>query len=79
MAPQKREQLSLRQGQGFIEKPTDLNLNSEEKFRLSKYKTSFFEPYILVSIEIIDGTNTSNIIFEYDIKNKKGSNFVYEI
>lgn len=64
---------------GSYRKLNDLNLGDDEKFKLSKFKTSFFQPYILVSIEIMQGDSESKIIFEYDIKNKKGLNFVYEI
>ena len=56
-----------------------LNLNTTELERLHRFKTSFFEPFILVEIEIRQNDSISNIQFEYDIKNKKGSNFVYEI
>jgi len=44
-----------------------------------KFKTSFFEPYIYVVINIEQNKNNAIISFEYDIKKKKGSNFVYEI
>ncbi len=58
---------------------TSLNLNTDELEKLHRFKTSFFEPFILVEIEIRQNDTVSNIQFEYDIKNKKGSNFVYEI
>lgn len=56
-----------------------LNLNTDELEKLHRFKTSFFEPFVLVEIEIRQKDSISNIQFEYDIKNKKGSNFVYEI
>ncbi|MBT5935862.1 hypothetical protein [Sulfurimonas sp.] len=56
-----------------------LNLDTNELEKLHKFKTSFFEPFLLVEIEIRQNNSISNIQFEYDIKNKKGSNFVYEI
>jgi hypothetical protein len=54
---------------------------SDEELKLVKdiFQTSLFEPYIDVKIIILQGANSSEIEFEYDIKKKKGSNFVYEI
>jgi len=69
----------LSYGAGSYKKLDDINLNSGERFKLSKFNTSFFQPHILVSIEIMQNKSESKIIFEYDIKSKKGSNFVYEI
>ena len=54
---------------------------SDEELDIVKniFKTSLFEPYIYVTISILQNGNGSKIKFEYNIKNKKGSNFVYEI
>ncbi len=57
----------------------DLDLSEEEKVSLAKFQTSFFEPYVDVKIEISQKDSTANIRFEYDIKSKKGSNFVFEV
>ncbi len=57
-----------------------INLSDEELNRVrDKFKTSFFEPYIDVVITIFQNSNDAKIEFEYDIKKKEGSNFVYEI
>lgn len=57
----------------------DLGLSEIEKASLSEFKTSFFEPYIYVKIEITQKGSTANIAFEYDIQSKKGSNFVFDV
>jgi hypothetical protein len=57
----------------------DLDLSQEEQQNLSKFKTSFFEPFLLVTIEIIQEDNSAKISFEYDINSQKGKNFVLEI
>ncbi|QSZ40701.1 hypothetical protein GJV85_00725 [Sulfurimonas aquatica] len=57
----------------------DLDLSPDEKLRLAEFKTSFFEPIVYVELEIRKDTSSSTIGFEYDIKTKKGSNFVYDI
>ncbi len=57
----------------------DLALSEEEEVSLAKFQTSFFEPYIDVKIEVSQKNSTANIRFEYDIKLKKGSNFVFEV
>ncbi len=57
----------------------DLDLSEEEKVSLARFQTSFFEPYVDVKIEISQKDSTANIRFEYDIKLKKGSNFVFEV
>ncbi len=69
----------LSDGGGFYTKIKDLDLNSEEEENLKLFKTSFFEPILYVEIEITENELHSKISFEYDIKKKKGSNFVYEI
>lgn len=57
----------------------DIGLSDDEKLRLAKFDTSFFEPYVDVRLNIMQDKQSANIRFEYDIKNKKGTNFVYEI
>ena len=66
--------------EGSYDSFDDLGLNKKEINVLKyKFKTSFFEPYIYVVINIEQNKNNAIISFEYDIKKKKGSNFVYEI
>ncbi len=57
----------------------DLDLMDEEKTALARYETSFFEPFIDVVLTVIQDDISAEIRFEYDIENKKGSNFVYDI
>jgi len=57
----------------------DLGLNDDEKVMLLRFKTSFYEPYIDVKINIIQKNMEANIRFEYNIKLKRGSNFVFEV
>ena len=57
----------------------DTELSEDEKLMLSRYKTSFFEPYIYVKVEIIQSDHSAKIEFEYDLKQKKGTNFSYDI
>ena len=46
---------------------------------LENFKTSYFEPYIDVRLEIIQDMLSAKIVFEYDIVKRKGYNFHYEI
>ena len=69
----------LTNGAGSYTDLTSLNLNSDELERLALFDTSFFEPILFVKVEISQNGSTSKINFEYDIKEKKGSNFVYDI
>jgi len=71
------EELTL--GAGSYSKLKDLGLSTDEESMLDRFKVSCFEPYLDINIEIIQNSNTAKIHFEYDIKNKKGSNFSYEI
>ncbi len=57
----------------------ELALSDEEKKALQIFQTSFYEPYIDVKLEIIQKDVSVNIRFEYNIKLKKGSNFVFEV
>jgi len=66
-------------GGGSYANVSDLNLSSEESILLGYFETSFYEPLLDVRVEIREGSLSSKIRFEYDMKTKKGSNFVYEI
>ncbi len=56
-----------------------LGLSYDEKKMLKRFKTSFYEPYLYVTVKINGLKNHAKIAFEYDIKKKKGSNFVFQI
>jgi len=58
---------------------SDIGLSEEEIKALDKFQPSFFQQHVYVEIEIIQKNLSSAISFEYDIKEKKGSNFVFEI
>lgn len=75
----KQRAKEIRLGAGAYKTVADLNLNSYEREKLLRFKTSFFEPFLFVKIEIRQNNIRAQISFEYDIKKKKGSNFVYEI
>ena len=64
---------------GSYSKVEDLLLSEDEKLTLSNFNVSYYEPYLDVKVEINEGSSSSKVRFEYDMKNKKGSNFVYEI
>ncbi|WP_324170595.1 hypothetical protein [Sulfurimonas sp.] len=63
----------------IYESEADIDLSEKETEILTKFNTSIFEAYIYVQLRIIQDNQSANIRFEYDIENKKGSNFVYEI
>jgi len=64
---------------GAYTKIENLALTKEEKDSLSNFKVSYFEPYIYVVVEIIQNDEKAKVSFEYNIINKEGSNFTYEI
>ncbi len=66
-------------GAGTYTAEADLELQDDEKLEFVKFSTSFYEPFIDVSIEIIKEDQSAMIYFEYDIKKKKGYNFAYDI
>lgn len=64
----------------FYATKDEIGLSKEEQKRLDEsFKTSLFEKFIEVNINISQDKHNANIKFEYDIQNAKGSNFVYEI
>ena len=69
----------LTQGEGAYNSLEDLNLTPQEKINLKKFKTTFYAPYIAVEIEIVRQKSVSKIHFIYDIKSKKGYDFVFEV
>ncbi len=65
---------------GVYEKMDDIALSDDEKRVLTThFKTSFFEPYLDVKVSIMQKTQSAIIKFEYNMKTRKGYNFVYEI
>jgi hypothetical protein len=70
---------ALYQGAGSYKSLQDLQLNDFEKKNIAKFQTTFFAPYILVTIEIIRAKSSSKIRFVYDIKFKRGYDFVFEV
>lgn len=76
----KQRALDLSLGFGTYEQETIKDLLSpNELVELKKFKFTYFEPYIAVVVEIVQNNNSAKIKFEYDIENKKGYGFVYEI
>jgi len=76
---QKERAELLSSGGGGYENEADLDLQPEEKINLQKFQVSYFEPIVQVEIEIMQNSSDAKVRFEYDIRKKKGSNFVYEI
>jgi len=70
---------ALYASEGTYKSVNDLNLNSDERENLAKFHTSFFEPYLSITIDLIGEESLSKIEFEYAIKTKRGYNFVLEI
>jgi len=66
-------------GAGTYTKLEDLEMNFDEQAMMERFKVSYFEPFLDVKIEVIKDDSMAKIHFEYNIKNKKGSNFSYEI
>ena len=64
---------------GSYQSLKDLNLSEDEKKNLEKFNTSFFEPILAVSLEISKDSFKAKIEFEYDLKTKRATNFVYKI
>ncbi len=71
--------LALSNGSGTYATIDDLDLTDVQKERLSKFQTSFFEPFLNVQVKLEQGEQKTYIQFQYDIKTQKGSNFVYEL
>lgn len=71
------KQLTL--GGGTYTGLDSISLSDDEKASLARFNVSYFEPYLDVKISIVGNKQSSNIRFEYDINNKKGSNFSYDI
>jgi len=74
---QRAEQLIF--GAGSYTDIESLSLSLEESDALSRFNVSYFEPYIDVRVEILQNDKSAHIRFEYNMKNKKGSNFSYDI
>jgi len=64
---------------GGYDSVESLGLSDDEKKMLKRFKTSFYEPYLYVTVKINGQKHHAKIAFEYDIKKKKGSNFVFQI
>ena len=71
------EQLSL--GAGAYSTEADLGLSPQEVLALHRFSVEYFQMFLDVKVTIESGDLSSELRFEYDMNQKKGSNFVYEI
>ncbi len=69
----------LSENAGMYKSVEELGLSQEQKRMLSLFEYSFFEPVILVHLDIQKETIFATIEFEYDIKKKKARGFVFEV
>jgi len=69
----------LEQNSGDYKKIEDLSLTDDEIYNLSFFPHSFFEPILYVKLSVIKDDIEAKIEFEYNLKTKKGTNFIYEI
>ncbi|MCK4974154.1 MAG: hypothetical protein KAR81_02795, partial [Sulfurimonas sp.] len=70
---------TIASGAGIWNNIDDINLYDDEKDMLGKFKTSYFEPYLEVVVNIMNSNNIAKVKFEYDMKTKEGTNFSYDI
>jgi len=63
----------------IVGKNDDLGLTPEQKRLLKRFPYSFFEPVVWVHVEFKSEHNAGVIEFEYDLKTKRASHFVYDI
>lgn len=73
------EELALLGGTYLTQEDMDATLSEGERLALLGFETSLFEPHLDVKVMIQQNKQTAYIRFEYDMKTKKGTNFVYEI
>jgi len=71
------EQLSL--GAGAYSTEADLGLSPQEVLALHRFSVEYLQMFLDVKVTIESGDLSSELRFEYDMNQKKGSNFVYEI
>ena len=64
---------------GSYEALSDIQLTPYEESMIAKFNTSFYEPYLDVKIELLQNEKKANIRFEYNLQEKRGSNFVIKI
>lgn len=63
----------------FVTKLEELDLSPQEFTLLQRFQVSVYEPFIKVKVKVTKRDMQANISFEYNLKTKKGSNFVFEI
>lgn len=65
--------------EGSYKTVADLHLSTQEVQNFQKFKTTFFAPYLLVEVSIVREKSVSKIRFIYDIKSKRGYDFVFKV
>lgn len=63
----------------YISPCNSLSKAQKEDFKKRFNASCDLQKFIAVTLSIVEGDQEATIRFEYDLKNKKGSNFVYEI
>lgn len=64
---------------GFCSDYECFGLGELERERIELFGVSFYEPIVSVNVTMYQNKLKAVITFEYDLKSKKGSNFVYKI
>lgn len=64
---------------GFCSDYECLGLGALEREKIEKFRVSFYEPIVAVNVTMYQNNLKAVISFEYDLKSKKGSYFVYKI
>lgn len=69
----------LKEHKGVYTKLQDLELDEKQMSNLSSFRTTFFGTRLSVAVDIVQNEHDAKVRFEYDLKTKKATDFVYEI
>jgi len=75
-----RERALEIKGSGLFYKSfKNMGLSKEEEQNIAHFRTTFFAPFLAVHVLIVTDERVATIDFEYDIQQKRGYNFVFEL
>lgn len=71
--------MELASGEVIYNTLQDIDLQEEDRVRLSTFSPSFYQPVVHMEIEILENNSSANVAFDYDLTAKKGKHFEFGI
>jgi hypothetical protein len=71
--------VELASGEEIYGSLQEIDLQEEDRARLSTFNPSFYQPVVHMDIVLLENNSSANVAFDYDLSTKKGKHFEFGI